>query len=97
MGELVDYFAQENAVILMGVTANWGSTLTGAQALAHADNYFPTIEFVSGQPLPAANSAVPFSAVIDLETMEVLGKDVDSYDYLTPIDVYHLTQEANAD
>lgn len=98
MGELADYYAEENAVVLMAVTSYMGSNEnTGSVAYSHATTYFPDIEFVTGDNLPAGNAGVPFSAVIDLETGEVLGRDIDQYDFLSQYDIYHLVQDANAD
>jgi len=97
MAELKDYYEAENAVILMSVTVNFGTAISGAQAYAHASDYFPEIEFVANHGLPAGNAGVPFSAVIDLETMEVLGRDNSTSDFLDKLDVYHLAQDANDD
>ena len=53
--------------------------------------------YVNGPPTRFSFPFFPFSAVIDLNTGEVLGKDISSTDYLTDADILTLVQQANAE
>ncbi len=96
MGELEEFYAEENAVIMMGVTAGIGSSLVSAEvAYEDATQYFDTPEFVANVDLPAGNSGIPFSLFIDLETMEVMGRDNSTSDFLDKFEIYNLAKDAN--
>jgi hypothetical protein len=75
------------------------STRTAAQCYDYfsGEYGFEPGWYVNGPPTRFTFPFFPFSAVIDLNTGEVLGKDLSETDYLTETDIQNLVDQANAE
>jgi len=73
----------------------WGDAPI-ANAYTYISPYFDGSYF-TGQMPPISIPYTPFCAVIDLETMEVMDKDLTQTDYLYPQDMLSLAIQANSD
>ena len=83
----------------MFASSGLGATAEGPEdSLAYFQYYgFETGYYVGGPPTQFSFSYFPFSAVIDLNTGELMGKDVGSTDMLTPAEILSFVQAANGE
>jgi hypothetical protein len=97
----VQAFTDNNAVVLFAVTSGIGSSSPAMNLAAEqARKHFPGAYFTNTKLLSlTASGGVPFGAVIDLETLEVIEKEPtgDSYITLMPQGILQAVQAANAD
>jgi hypothetical protein len=92
------YIDEENAIMLVGVTSQWGAvTPPIANSLEYCLDYFPGVEACVNDVIPAGHGGVPWGAVIDLETMTVINKEDDSDQYIDFLfsDIYQAIKEAH--
>jgi hypothetical protein len=81
--------------VVFAVYTNFGSTATMSTAYANISPYFDGSYFTGTMP-PISIPYTPFVGVVDLENMEVIGRDNTETDYLMPSEVVSLCQQANS-
>lgn len=70
---MIEEIHAANGLVLVFETEDFGSELETSAAYKQINTYFEP-DFVSGEPNPCQFVSFPMNLVVDLETMEVLGR-----------------------